>query len=52
MELQGNLGSVGLAWERVMLLSPPATASAGGQRGQLLSGDSATDRGEAAPWVG
>lgn len=45
MELEGNLGSVGLVWEWGMLLSPPASASTGGQREQLLPGDSDTELG-------
>lgn len=45
MELEGNLGSVGFVWEWGMLLSPPASASTGGQREQLLSGDSDTELG-------
>lgn len=52
MELEGNLSSVGLAWEQMMLLSPPASASTGGQRGELLSGDSATELGGSCPLGG
>lgn len=50
MELEGS--SVRLAWEWVMLLSPLASASTGGQREELLSGDSATKLGGSCPLCG
>lgn len=52
MELEGSLSSVGLAWEQMMLLSPSASASTGGQRGELLSGDSASELGGSCPLGG
>lgn len=52
MELEGNLGSVGLAWERVMLLSPLPVPALGGRGESCCLGILPLNWGEAAPWVG